>query len=66
MSANYEKSTASTSGMTSEQLVIYGEGRGARVNGRGTEYCRHRCPVKKSFWLAGWHDQDMELGVRRF
>lgn len=39
----------------------YFEGRKARSQGRKKQFCQYSNTVKKHWWLAGWHDKDMEL-----
>jgi len=53
-----------TSTMSAEQM--YDLGRQAREAGFETISCNVRDPVKRAWWLAGWHDLDIEKGVKRF
>jgi len=48
-----------------EESAMYDLGRQAREADYETYSCNVRCPVKRSWWLAGWHDLDIELGVKR-
>jgi len=50
----------------SECTAMYDLGRQAREAGYGLISCNVRDPIKKSWWLAGWHDLDMEKGVTRY
>ena len=49
-----------------EYLAQYNLGRQARAAG----YHKNACNIpasrmaKRSWWLAGWHDEDMEIGAR--
>lgn len=49
-----------------EETAMYDLGRKARQGGFGPGSCNVRDPIKKSWWLAGWHDLDMEKGVTRY
>jgi ribosome modulation factor len=42
--------------------AMYQLGREAHAAGYQTIQCDVRDPVKRSFWLAGWHDADIEAG----
>lgn len=46
----------------SECNAMYDLGRQAREADFETLSCNVRDPVKKSWWLAGWHDLDIEKG----
>jgi len=50
--------------MNAEQM--YDLGRQAREAGFDTISCNVRDPSKRAWWLAGWHDLDIEKGVKRF
>ena len=47
----------------SECSAMYDLGRQAREANFETVACNVRDPIKKSWWLAGWHDLDIENGV---
>jgi len=49
-----------------EESAMYDLGRQAREADYETYSCNVRCPVKRSWWLAGWHDLDIEKGVNKF
>jgi len=42
----------------------YRDGRISRLNGNDTESCPYPISLMqlRSWWLAGWHDVDMECG----
>jgi ribosome modulation factor len=42
--------------------AMYQLGREAHAAGYQTIQCDVRDPVERSFWLAGWHDADIEAG----
>lgn len=46
--------------------AMYDLGRQAREAGYQTIACNVRDPIGKAWWLAGWHDLDMEKGVQMF
>ena len=46
--------------------AMYDLGRQAREAGFQTFACNVNDPVSKAWWLAGWHDLDMEKGVQMF
>lgn len=46
--------------------AMYDLGRQARESGFQTFACNVNDPVGKAWWLAGWHDLDMEKGVQMF
>lgn len=45
---------------------MYDLGRQAREAGFKPESCNVCNPIKRSWWLAGWHDLDIEKGVQMF
>jgi len=45
---------------------MYDLGRQAREADFPIISCNVRDPIKKSWWLAGWHDLDMEKGNTRY
>jgi ribosome modulation factor len=52
--------------MNAAESQMYDLGRQARQAGYERGACNVRDPIKRSFWLAGWHDQDMEeLSMQR-
>ena len=46
--------------------AMYDLGRQAREAGFKLESCNVCNRIKRSWWFAGWHDLDMEKGVKRF
>jgi ribosome modulation factor len=52
--------------MTSRETVYYDQGRQAHADGLAPESCRISDQAKKAFWLAGWHDADIESGNNRY
>ena len=48
---------------TSNCSAMYDLGRQAREAGYETTSCNLTEPVRRSWWLAGWHDKDIEMGV---
>lgn len=46
--------------------AMYDLGRQAREAGFQTLACNVIDPAARSWWLAGWHDLDMEKGVQMF
>ncbi len=49
-----------------EESAMYDLGRQAREHDFQTISCNVRDSVKRSWWLAGWHDLDIEKGVNKF
>jgi len=49
-----------------EESAMYDLGRQAREHDFQTVSCNVRDRVKRSWWLAGWHDLDIEKGVNKF
>jgi len=50
---------------TNKEEQMYDLGRQARVANYPTSACNlHNKHPQKCWWLAGWHDQDFELGIR--
>lgn len=52
--------------MNSSESSMYDLGRQARRAGFETIACNVNNPVRKGFWLAGWHDEDIEMGNVRY
>lgn len=46
--------------------AMYDLGRQAREAEFGLGHCNVRDPIKRSWWLAGWHDLDIEKGSTRY
>lgn len=46
--------------------TLYYAGRKARHEGSGLDECDILDPVRRTWWLAGWHDLDMEKGNARY
>lgn len=46
-----------------EELELYELGKQARAEGKESNRCPYGVTnaVRRSWWLAGWHDADMEL-----
>jgi len=42
--------------------AMYLSGRQAHAAGYQTIQCDVRDPIERSYWLAGWHDADIEAG----
>jgi ribosome modulation factor len=43
----------------------YQAGRQARVSDKPLLFCSlQNSDTNKSWWVAGWHDQDMEFGIK--
>jgi ribosome modulation factor len=42
--------------------AMYQIGREAHAAGYKTIHCDVRDPIARSWWLAGWHDADIEAG----
>lgn len=49
-----------------EHYDMYDLGRQAREAGFGPGHCSVNNPVKRGWWLAGWHDLDLEKGNTRY
>ena len=47
-----------------DDLGGYRRGWKARTEGRGKHVPGGLTPATRAWWLAGWHDKDMELGYR--
>lgn len=52
--------------MNPAQEAAYRQGRAAREAGRLKEPPPDLDAVKRGFWLAGWHDRDIEFGEKRW
>lgn len=52
--------------MNSGKSAMYDLGRQARRAGFETFACNVNNAVTKYFWLAGWHDEDIEMGNQKF
>lgn len=51
--------------MNPQESQMYDLGRQARRTDFGREACNlSPCDSRRAFWLAGWHDEDFEQGVR--
>ena len=45
----------------------YQDGKTARISNLPLMSCNlHSNDPERCWWVAGWHDQDMELGVRMY
>jgi ribosome modulation factor len=42
--------------------AMYQSGKQAHAAGYKTIHCDVRDPIARSWWLAGWHDADIEAG----
>jgi ribosome modulation factor len=65
MSNPNAKSIPKREPLTRHQLLVYGDGKEARINGQP----KGSCPKMSDdpmycCWLMGWHDADLEAGVR--
>lgn len=49
-----------------EETAMYDLGRQAREADFPVISCNVRDQVKRSWWLAGWHDLDIEKGVVKY
>jgi len=49
-----------------EEAAMYDLGRQAREQDFKTVSCNVRDRVRRSWWLAGWHDLDIEKDVQVF
>jgi hypothetical protein len=52
--------------MTGPESQMYDLGRQARRAGFETYACNVNNPVRKGYWLAGWHDEDIEQGTEKY
>lgn len=52
--------------MNKAETISYQAGRESRDSKRDLISCPETCPIKRAFWLAGWHDRDMESGKVRY
>lgn len=52
--------------MNNGESSMYELGRQARRAGDETFACNVNNPIRRGFWLAGWHDEDIEMGNSRY
>lgn len=52
--------------MNSTEYQMYDLGRQAREAGFETCSCNLISRYKIGFWMAGWHDKDMEMGNSKY